>query len=140
MAGHGGVTAGGAKEPFSIGSWVHEFEIAILDTIGAADSLGANTLESLRFENEGITFFVHGTAAAVLCRRFRRERFEADRTSGGVVGHKDRSVSNWFAGQFECKRRICMYVGAQLGFVFSCRNRGVNAALLEKDEDKVSGF
>jgi hypothetical protein len=33
-----------------------------------------------------------------------------------------------------------MFVTTQMVFVFSCRNRGVNDALLEKDEDEDSVF
>jgi hypothetical protein len=104
MAGHGGMAAGGAEEPFPIGSCVHEFEIAILNAIGAAYDLGAVSLESLCFENEGITFFVHGKATMVRGGVFGGEGFAADRAAGSVVVHQDRSVSNLARRQFECER------------------------------------
>ena len=88
MAGHSGVAAGGAEKPFSVGSGVHEFEIAILNTIGATDSLGANSLESFCSQNEGITFFVHGTGTVVRGVVSGPQGFSADGATGSFMAHE----------------------------------------------------
>jgi hypothetical protein len=65
IARHGRVATGGTEEPFSVGSGLHELEIALLDAIGTTDGAAAIALDSFHFDNEGVTFFVNGKATVV---------------------------------------------------------------------------
>jgi hypothetical protein len=88
MPGHGGVAATGAKKPFSVGPCVHEFEVAVLDAIGATDRMVAVALNSSGFADEGKTFLVHREAGIVGRSSLGRESFGADRAAGYLVIHE----------------------------------------------------
>ena len=87
IAGHGGVATGGTEEPFSVGSRPHEFEIALLDTIGAADGTVVIALDSSHFDDEGVTFFVHREATVVDGGSLGSERLGTDRAASGFGVH-----------------------------------------------------
>jgi hypothetical protein len=59
------VAASGAEEPFSVGSRLHEFEIAILDAIRAADRPVAAAPDSSHFDDEGVAFLVYRKTAVI---------------------------------------------------------------------------
>lgn len=87
IAGHSGVAAGGAEEPFSVGSGLHEFEITILGTIGAADGTAAIAADSSHFDDESVASFVDRKAAIVDSGRIGSEWFGADRAAGKFCVH-----------------------------------------------------
>jgi hypothetical protein len=86
VTGHGGVAAGGTKEPFAVGSCVHEFELFILDAIAAADGRRAIALDSLYSGYQRVALFVHGKAMAI--GSGGRERFGADNAACDVGVHR----------------------------------------------------
>lgn len=61
VSGHGGMAAGGTKEPFAVGSCVHEFELFILDAIGGGGWPRAIALYSC---DQRVALFMYGKAMA----------------------------------------------------------------------------
>ena len=88
VTGHGGVAAGGTKEPFAVGSWVHEFELFILDAIGAADGGSAIALDSLYACDQRVARFMHGKAMAIASGGGGSERFGADNAACDFGVHR----------------------------------------------------
>lgn len=87
IAGHGSVATGGTEEPFSVSSGLHEPEIAILDTVRAADGTVMIALHSSHFDDKGVTFFVDREATVVDDGSLGSERLGADRAVGGFGVH-----------------------------------------------------
>ena len=90
VTGHGGVAAGGTKEPFAVGSRVHKFELFILGAIGAADGRRAIALDSLYSCNQRVALFMYGKARAIGSGGGGRERFGADNAACNVGVHRYR--------------------------------------------------
>jgi hypothetical protein len=88
VTGHGGVAAGGTKEPFAVGSWLHEFELFILDAIGAADGGSAIALDSLYACDQRVARFMHGKAMAIASGGGGSERFGADNAACDFGVHR----------------------------------------------------
>ena len=90
LAGHGGVSATGAEEQFSVGLGFHQFELLIFDAIRAANGGGTIDLDSFHFDDEGITFFMDGKAVVVGNGRIGSEGFGTDHAGGDFGVHRDR--------------------------------------------------
>jgi len=88
VSGHGGVAAGRTKEPFAVSSCVHEFELFILDAIGAADSRRASALDSLYACDQRVARFMYGKAMAIGSGGGGSERFGADNTACDCYVHR----------------------------------------------------
>ena len=88
VTGHGGVAAGGTKEPFAVGSRVHEFELFILDAIGAADGRRAIALDSLYSCDQRVALFMYGKAMAIGSSGGGSKRFGADNAACDVGVHR----------------------------------------------------
>ena len=120
IAGHGSVAAGGAEEPFSVGSGLHEFEITILGTIGAADGAATIAANSSHFENESVAFFVDRKASIVDGGRIRGEWFRADCAAGKFCIHYYFPASPEAKRKSQCSAKaLDLYVPWRTkGFVF----------------------
>ena len=127
IAGHNRVAASGAEEPFSVGSGLHEFEVAILDAIRAADRTVGVALDSSHFDDEGVAFFVDRKTAVVDGGRPGSERLGADRATGGFgVHHYPLPPESDRKSSFRLRRLICMFRSGQMVYFFSCRSGRVN--------------
>jgi hypothetical protein len=118
------VATGGTEEPFSVSSGLHEFEITILDAVGAADSTVTIAPDSSHFEDESVAVFVDGKAAVVDCGRLGSERFGADRAAGKVCVHHyfPAPPEGKRKNQYSVKALICMFLGEQKSLFFYCRS------------------
>jgi hypothetical protein len=90
VTGLGGVAAGVAKEPFAVSSCVHEFELFILDAIGAADGRRAIALDSLYSCDQRVALFMYGKAMAIGSGGSGSERFGADNAARDFGVHRYR--------------------------------------------------
>jgi hypothetical protein len=116
------VATSGTEEPFSVGSGLHELEIAVLDAIGTTDGAAAIALDSFHFDNEGVTFFVNGKTTVVDGGRLGSERLGTDRAAGGFGVHYYRSCRT----SLKSRQSICMSASEQMVCFFSCRSGRVN--------------
>jgi hypothetical protein len=90
VTGHGGVVAGGTKQPFAVSSGVHEFELSILDAIGAADGRRTIALDSLYSCDQRIALFMYGKAMDIGSGGGGSERFGADNAACDFGVHRYR--------------------------------------------------
>jgi hypothetical protein len=65
LAGHFGVAAGGADEPFSVGTGRHFLERAAVDAVGAADYFSGRLSRTAHSGDERVARVVDGTALLV---------------------------------------------------------------------------
>ena len=65
VAGHLGVAAGGADEPFSVGTGCHFLEGIAVDAVGAADHFHCRLSRTTHSGDEGVARVVDGTALLV---------------------------------------------------------------------------
>jgi hypothetical protein len=78
----------GQKEPFVVSSCVHEFELSILDAIGAADGGRAIALDSLYSCDQRLALFMYGKAMAIGGGGGGSERFGADNAACDCGVHR----------------------------------------------------
>ncbi len=94
MAGHGGVSATGTEEPFSIGAGVHQFKVSTVYAIGAADGMDAVGSDTFHFGYESMTFLVDGKTVVAGHGGFAGERLGTDGATRefGVNGHRSNGL------------------------------------------------